>query len=157
MTDAPQSSALVLFDGVCNLCNGAVQWLLARDRRQRLSFASLQSQAARRALEAAGVTGALPDSIVLVENGRVSTRSDALLRIAGQLGFPWSLAGVARVVPRPLRDALYDWIARHRYAWFGQREACLVATPALRRRFIDADEPPSSALSASNASTKGAR
>jgi len=142
MTDARPPSALVLFDGVCNLCNGAVQWLLARDRRERLRFASLQSQAARRALDDAGVRGALPDSIVLVENGRAYTRSDAVLRIAAQLGLPWSLAGALRITPRPVRDAVYAWIARHRYAWFGQRDACLVPTPALRSRFIDADEPP---------------
>jgi predicted DCC family thiol-disulfide oxidoreductase YuxK len=142
MTQTPQAPALVLFDGVCNLCNGAVQWLLARDRRERLSFASLQSQAARRELDAAGVTATLPDSIVLVENGRVFTRSDAVLRIAALLGLPWSLAAVARILPRPLRDTVYAWIARHRYAWFGKREACLVPTPALRRRFLDAGEPP---------------
>lgn len=156
MAQAPPS-ALVLFDGVCNLCNGAVRWLLARDRRERLSFASLQSQAARRVLDAAGVTGALPDSIVLVENGRVFTRSDAVLRIARRLGLPWSLAAVARILPRPLRDALYAWIARHRYAWFGRRESCLVPSPALRRRFLDADEPPPSELPASSAPEERAR
>lgn len=137
MTETPQTSALVLFYGVCNLCNRAVQWLLARDRRECSSFASLQSQAARQALDAAGVADVLLDSIVLVENGRVWTRSDGVLRTAAQLGLPWSLAGVARVLPRPLRDALYAWIARHRYAWFGKRDACLVPSPALRRRFID--------------------
>lgn len=131
---------VVLFDGVCNLCNGAVGWILERDRRGVFRFASLRSAAARRLLDAASAPAALPDSIVLVDESGVHTRSAAVLRIARRLGFPWSLAVLASLIPRPGRDALYDAVARRRYRWFGRREACLVPTPERRARFLDADE-----------------
>lgn len=134
------AAPLVLFDGQCNLCSGAVRWIVARDRRARFRFASLQSRAALRALEAAGARGALPDSVVLIHGGAVKTRSDAALAIARELGAPWSCAAAARVLPRGVRDGLYDWIARKRYAWFGRRESCMVPTAQLRERFLDADE-----------------
>lgn len=135
----PQST--VLFDGVCNLCNSSVRWIIARDRQNAHRFASLQSEAGRRALRDAGAPASMPDSIVLIDHAGVHTRSTAALRIARRLGFPWCLAVVGWVIPRILRDWLYDFIARNRYAWFGRRESCMVPTPDLRRRFLDADEP----------------
>lgn len=121
--EAP-SRPVVLFDGVCNLCNSAVRWLVEHDPEGRLSFASLQSSAARRVLDAAGVDEAseLPDSMVLVDRKGVHVRSTAALRIAGLLGFPYSLGRIAILVPRPLRDAVYRLIARNRYRWFGRRD-----------------------------------
>jgi predicted DCC family thiol-disulfide oxidoreductase YuxK len=130
----------VLFDGVCNLCSGTVQWILRRDRRARFRFASLQSAAARDALQRAGVTGQLPDSMVVIARGRVRVRGDAVLAITRELGLPWSLAAVGRIVPRPLRDLMYAFVANRRYRWFGRREACWVPTPALRARFLDGGE-----------------
>ena len=131
---------LLFFDGVCNLCNSTVQWILARDRDQRFQFASLQSRAAREALAGAGAPEPLPDSVVLIEAGNVRTRSDAAIRIGRALGFPWSLAVLGRAIPRPLRDGLYDWVARNRYRWFGRRETCRVPTPAEAARFLDREE-----------------
>jgi len=131
---------VILFDGACNLCNGAVQWILARDRRGRLRFASLQSEAALEVLRRVGFIGEPPDSILFVENGRVRAHSSAALAIARQLGLPWSLATVSWLVPSFLRDAVYRWIARNRYRWFGRREHCLMPTPALRGRFLDAEQ-----------------
>lgn len=130
------SNGLVLFDGVCNLCNGAVRFILKRDRAGYFSFASLQSAAAGRALAEHGLAPAL-NSIVLIEGGRLYQSSDAVLRIARRLGAPWSWAYAAVVVPRPLRDWLYRIIARNRYRWFGRREACMLPTPELRGRFLD--------------------
>lgn len=125
--------SVVLFDGVCNLCNGMVQFVLARDPGERFRFASLQSDAARRLLQ-----GDVPvETIVLVEAGKTYRKSAAALRIARGLRFPWPLLFGFMVVPRPLRDAVYDWVARHRYAWFGKRESCPVPTPGLRQRFMD--------------------
>jgi predicted DCC family thiol-disulfide oxidoreductase YuxK len=135
---------LILFDGVCNLCTGSVQWIIRRDRRARFRFASLQSEAARRALADAGVTSPLPDSVVLIDHGRVLTRSDAGIGVLRGLGFPWSLGGVAAIVPRGIRDALYAFVAARRYKWFGVRTSCMVPTPTLRARFLDADEAPRS-------------
>jgi len=132
---------VILFDGVCNLCNASVRWVIARDRGAVFRFASLQSGAGKQVLAAAGADAGGPDSVVLVDEAGVHTQSEAVLRIARRLGRPWTLAAAARVLPRPWRDALYAWVARHRYAWFGRRDACLRPTPALRARFLDADEP----------------
>ena len=146
MSAAPSgaSSPVILFDGVCKLCHGFVRWVLARDRRKEFRFASLQSCAARSLLESAGVpAGNLPDSVVLILRGQPPlVKSEAVLAIAAQLGFPWSWAACGRVLPRGLRDRLYDWVAAHRYRWFGRPTSCLLPTPELRGRFLDADESP---------------
>ncbi len=132
---------VILFDGLCNLCAGSVRFVLERDPAGAFDFASLQSEAARRVRGEAGLTPAdLPDSVVLVDAEGVHVRSDAGLRIAARLRAPWPLVAVFRVVPRAIRDALYDFVARRRYGWFGKRDSCLVPTPALRARFLDASE-----------------
>jgi predicted DCC family thiol-disulfide oxidoreductase YuxK len=129
-------SGTILFDGVCNLCNGFVQFVIARDPTARFRFAALQSAAAASLLRDAGVSGALPDSIVLVAGGRARFGSAAALRILRGLRFPWPLAYVLIVVPPFIRDRIYDVIATHRYRWFGRRDVCMVPTPDLKRRFI---------------------
>ncbi|MBI5516701.1 MAG: thiol-disulfide oxidoreductase DCC family protein [Deltaproteobacteria bacterium] len=132
---------VVLFDGDCNLCDATVQFVIARDPGARFRFASLQSAAGRDLLAAHGrrLQGA-PESVVLIEGGAVHERSGAALRILSGLGLPWSLAGVLWLVPRPVRDALYRWVARNRYRWFGRRTQCLAPSSALRARFLP--EPP---------------
>ncbi len=127
--------SVLLFDGVCNLCNGFVRFVIARDPAGQFEFAPLQSDAARRLLQ--GVTDPLPDSFVLVDNGQVLIRSAAALRVARGLSFPWSLAYAFMAVPRPLRDWVYDFVASHRYRWFGRRDVCMVPTPELRSRFLN--------------------
>ena len=134
MTPAHQ---LILFDGLCNLCNGFVQFVVARDPSAHFQFGALQSASARRVLELPDTPDPLPDAIVLVEDGNVYTRSTAALRIARRLTFPWPLAFALLAVPRPWRDGIYALIARRRYRWFGRRSQCMVPTPALRSRFID--------------------
>jgi predicted DCC family thiol-disulfide oxidoreductase YuxK len=129
--------ALVLFDGVCNLCNGLVQFVIPRDPDGYFQFAALSSEAADRVLLTARHDGPLADSIVLVEDGVVYVRSAAALRIARRLGFPWVLGYGLMIVPRPLCDAIYDLVARRRYRWFGRRETCLVPGPGVRDRFLD--------------------
>ena len=135
-SDRRPAASVVLFDGVCNLCNAAVRFVIERDPSARFRFAPLDSAAARTLLQTARAPAALPDSIVLVDEEGVFTRSDAALRIARRLTFPWPLAYVFILVPRVLRDALYEWIARHRYSWFGRRDTCMVPTPELKRRFL---------------------
>ena len=127
---------------MCNLCTGAVQFVLERDRADRFDFASLQSAAARRLLGEAGAPAVLPDSIVLLDEQGLHTRSDAALRIAARLRQPWPLLRAFRILPKGLRDWAYDFVARRRHRWFGTRDACLVPTPELRGRFLDAGEPP---------------
>jgi predicted DCC family thiol-disulfide oxidoreductase YuxK len=128
---------LILFDGVCNLCNGFVQSVIERDPPGRFQFAALQSEAARRILAGHDAPNPLVESVVLIEEGRVYTGSTAALRIARGLRFPWPLAGVLLAIPRPLRDGIYAGVARRRYRWFGQREQCMVPTAATRSRFIE--------------------
>jgi len=125
----------LLFDGVCNLCNGFVRFVIARDPAGQFQFAPLQSKAARRLLQ--GVKEPLPDSIVLVDNGQLFIRSAAALRVARGLSFPWSLGYAFMAVPRPVRDWVYDIVASHRYDWFGRRDVCMVPTPELRSRFLN--------------------
>ena len=127
---------VILFDGVCNLCNGFVQFIIERDPRAQFRFASLQSAAAAALLNGHLSTGPIPDSVVLVEGDRIYTQSTAALRVARGLGFPWSLSYAFIVVPKPLRDAAYAWVARNRYQWFGKRDVCMVPTPELRSRFL---------------------
>lgn len=129
--------SLILFDGVCNLCNGFVQFVIARDPRGAFQFGALQSLAARRILDRLDVAQPLPDSLVLIENGAMYTRSAAALRIVRRLTFPWPLASLFLVIPAVLRDAVYDLIAGRRYRWFGRRDQCMVPTPEIRSRFID--------------------
>ena len=129
-------SATILFDGVCNLCNGFVQFVIARDPGAHFRFAPLSSPAAERLLAEAGVTLPVPDTIVLLEDGAAFYRSDAALRVARGLTFPWPLAYGLVAVPRFIRDRVYDFIAARRYRWFGRRDACMIPTPDLRARFL---------------------
>jgi len=137
----PGAEAVILFDGVCNLCEGAVKFIVRRDPHGRFAFAPLQSPVAARLLrEAGGADAAGPpdasDSMILIDVDGVHLRSDAALRIARRLRAPWSAVWVFRFLPRPMRDGLYRFIAHHRYGWFGRKEACMVPTPELQRRFL---------------------
>ena len=128
---------VVLFDGVCNLCDAAVRFLIDRDPDARLRFAPLQSQAAAALLAGLGrASPATPEAIYLVERGRLWEGSDAALRIAHRLRGPWRLAGAFLALPRPLREPIYRAIARNRFRWFGRRDACRVPTADLRARFL---------------------
>lgn len=135
----PERPPVLFFDGLCNLCNGSVDLLLRLDRRHRLRFASLQGRTAERLL--ATQTGAegsdRVDSMILWEAGRISICSTAVLRSLTLMGGVWRLAGVALLVPRPLRDLVYRFVARHRYAWFGRRDTCRVPTAAEAGQLLD--------------------
>lgn len=139
MSDKPveRNEHVILFDGVCHLCQGAVKFIIKHDPAGRFRFASLQSQAGSRLLQAAGAHEKSLDSVVLIENGSYYIRSAAALRIARGLRYPWPLLYALIVVPKGLRDAVYQFIARHRYRWFGKDETCLVPTRELRERFLE--------------------
>ena len=127
----------LFFDGVCNFCAASVRFILDRERHPTLRFASLQSAFAARELPPLGVDPARLESLVLVEDGRAYVRSDAALRVARHLRAPWAWIAVGMLVPRMLRDAVYDFVARRRYAWFGRKDECTIPSPALRARFVD--------------------
>jgi len=139
MVDVPRDRPVLLFDGVCNLCSGSVQFLIEHDPEGTLRFAPLQSESAQALLEAVGLTDYDFDTIVLVEGEEYYTKSDAALRIARRLERPWSLLWVGRYVPRLLRDAAYDLVASSRYAVFGKKDRCMVPTPEIRDRFLESD------------------
>jgi predicted DCC family thiol-disulfide oxidoreductase YuxK len=132
---------LVLYDGVCGLCNAACQFILARDRRGVFAFASLQSATGRAWLERFHRNVDALDTFYLVKDYLTSPaileKSHAALTVAADLGAPWSWTVVFRMVPRVVRDAIYDFVARHRYQWFGRYESCLIPTPEQRARFLD--------------------
>jgi predicted DCC family thiol-disulfide oxidoreductase YuxK len=129
-------TSVLLFDGVCNFCNGAVNFIIDRDPEGRFQFASLQSPEGRALAAPHGIDGSAPSTMVLIEGGKAYTKSAAALRIARQLRAPWPLAFVAVIVPKPLRDAAYRYFAANRYRWFGRSESCRVPTPELRSRFL---------------------
>jgi predicted DCC family thiol-disulfide oxidoreductase YuxK len=133
-------SDVILFDGVCNLCNGFVQFVIRHDAAGRYRFAALQSETGRALLAAHGVAPAAlaaePDSVVLLSGGHLYSHSGAVLRIARGLGGPWRVAALGQVLPRTWRDAAYRFVARHRYRWFGREESCWLPTPALKARFL---------------------
>ena len=136
-TESEVTHRVILFDGVCNLCERSVRFIIKRDPKARFSFASLQSEAARQLLERHGLRTDEFDTMVLIESDTAYTRSDAAVRIAGRLSGPYSLLAAGRIVPRPIRDWLYDLIARNRYRWFGRKDRCLVPTDEVADRFID--------------------
>ena len=121
---------------MCNLCNGAVRFIAANDPERRFAFASLQSPQARDLLGDHTADAHEPDSVILVSGGRRYERSDAALHIALGLRAPWPLAFAAILIPRAARDAVYRWIARNRYRWFGRTDACALPPPGLRERFL---------------------
>lgn len=126
---------LLLFDGVCNLCNSAVTFVIARDPKNHFRFASLQSDTGKSVLKQLGRPTDKFESLILFENGHFYEQSTAALRVARHLSGLWPLLYAFIIVPKPIRDAVYRFIARNRYRWFGQRDVCMMPTPELRARF----------------------
>ena len=136
MVDEGNGHPIVLFDGVCNLCNVAINFVIDRDPELVFRFASLQSSVGEELLARYDIDTNETDSIVLIEDARAYVKSTAALRIARRLGKLWPISYAFIIVPRPLRDVVYNGIAKRRYKWFGKREACRVPTPDERERFL---------------------
>ena len=129
--------ATLLFDGVCNLCNGWVDFVIRRDPKGKIRFAALQSPEGSAALERVGLSGDYLDSIILVDSdGRVRSASAGVLETLRRLRWPWPVFYLLIVVPAPIRDWVYRWVARKRYQWFGKRHTCRVPTARERERFL---------------------
>ncbi len=139
--DAELHEAVILFDGVCNLCNSSVNFVIDRDKAGRFKFSALQSREAAPYLGTCGghdlTSDGLLGSILLIEGDRCYNKSTAALRIARRLDGLWPLLYGFIIVPRFIRDAVYNWIAQNRYKWFGRLDACRLPTPELRQRFLD--------------------
>ncbi|MGY8614246.1 thiol-disulfide oxidoreductase DCC family protein [Bacillus velezensis] len=136
MKPAQLPDRVLLFDGVCNLCSGAVQFIIKRDPAGKISFASLQSDTAPELLASEGLPTEQFDSMIFIENGRIYKKSAAVLKVSRHLRGAWRLSAVFFAVPRPLRDRAYSFIARRRYKWFGKREACMLPSPEIKNRFL---------------------
>ncbi|MCG3166880.1 MAG: hypothetical protein POELPBGB_02663 [Bacteroidia bacterium] len=129
---------VILFDGVCNLCNSSVQFIIKRDKKNIFRFASIQSEFGQRVIKRFGLADKNIDSIILFENDSVKIKSDAVIKIARQLGGIYSLLYVFNIIPEFIRNSVYDIIARNRYQWFGKKESCMIPTPDLKKLFIEA-------------------
>ncbi len=127
---------IILFDGICNLCNGAVQFVIRHDREANFRFASLQSETGQRLLAEHQLQQADFNSFVLIDENQIFTKSTAALRVAKKLPGVISLLGGFIFVPSFIRDSVYDLIAKNRYRWFGKKDACMLPTPGLAERFL---------------------
>ncbi len=130
-------SSLVFFDGVCNLCNGTVQFLLKIDKDQRLQFGSLQGETAKKNLPAYNISPDKLSSIIFIHSNKVYTESSAVLEIFWVIGGPWTILYVFKIIPAFLRNGLYRLVARYRYHWFGKKDQCMIPSPSLKSRFLD--------------------
>lgn len=126
----------VLFDGICNFCNGSVNFLIRQDKKNALMFAPLQSAAAQALLQQSGLHHQAPDSFILIEGQKAYLRSTAALRLIPYLPWYWQWARIFWIVPSFTRDAVYNLIARNHYRWFGKKETCMVPDEAVRSRFL---------------------
>jgi len=131
-----KEQGIVLFDGVCHLCHGAVCFILKRERTGKLKFAPLQSDSGQSLLQQYGYPADYLDGLILIEDNRAHDRSSACLRIARKLSFPWNLLFPLLVVPKPLRDLIYGIIATVRYRWFGKKESCSIPSGSDHGRFL---------------------
>ncbi len=131
-----QYGSIIVFDGVCNFCNAFVNFVLERDHQGLFKFGTLQSPPAQQILEQFQLSTDDYETFLLIEHGKLFTKSTAALKILQHLGIPWSLFGIFRMIPRQLRDPCYDFIARHRYRWMGKSDSCRVPTQKELKRFV---------------------
>jgi len=127
---------IILFDGICNLCNGSVQFILKRDKNEKFLFASLQSDASKNILLQYNVKKITLDSIIIIEDGQVYDKSTAVLKISRHLNWPWTMFSIALHLPLSIRDSVYDFVGRNRYKWFGKKDSCTMMIPEYKNRFI---------------------
>jgi predicted DCC family thiol-disulfide oxidoreductase YuxK len=133
-----ESKKIILFDGVCNLCNGFVQFIIKRDRDDVFRYASLQSEVGQKLLSERHIDTSAIDSVVLIEPGvAYYVKSDAALQIGSHLNGYRSISRILYLIPSGLRNIVYDLIARYRYAWFGKKDACMIPTPELKAKFLE--------------------
>ena len=132
-----QSDSIILFDGVCNLCNGYINFIIKRMKSNSVKFGTLQSASGQELLEKNGMSKTTLDTVVLVQNGKLYTKSDVALKIAKEMKGGWPVFSVFSILPKFLRDAIYDIISKNRYRWFGKQDSCMIPTPELKSLFLD--------------------
>ncbi|WP_273130347.1 thiol-disulfide oxidoreductase DCC family protein [Metabacillus sp. HB246100] len=127
---------ILLFDGICNLCNETVKFVIRYDKNEHFKFASLQSVEGQNLLKKHRLPTKDFNSFVMVKDNKVYTKSTAALMVCKTLGGAWSLLYLFIILPKPFRDAIYTYIAKHRYKWFGKKEECMIPTPEMKKRFL---------------------
>ncbi|MDX1462241.1 MAG: thiol-disulfide oxidoreductase DCC family protein [Marinirhabdus sp.] len=127
---------IILFDGVCNLCNSSVTFVIKRDTNDLFRFAALQEEPGKSLIAEHGIDTTTTDSIILIENNKAYTKSTAALHIARHLGGMYPLLYGFMIVPRFIRNWVYDFVAKNRYKWYGKKESCMIPTPELRSKFL---------------------
>jgi predicted DCC family thiol-disulfide oxidoreductase YuxK len=130
---------LVLFDGVCNLCNGTVDFIIKRKSKTPFRFVALQSEAGEKLVKKYNIPPEI-DSVILIDNNKAFWKSEAALEIARRLPFPWKLAVGLKIIPKRWRDGVYLWIAKNRYRWFGKKTSCRLPTPEEKMLFPEASD-----------------
>ena len=134
---AQQHQAVLLYDGLCCLCNRTVYFLVQIDHQAVLHFAALQSNTAKSLLEQVYYSRPLPDGVVLIHNGKIYTESDAALKSLQLVGGIWKLVAILRFIPHFIRNPIYRIVARNRYTWFGKYDSCPIPKPEWKHRFLD--------------------
>jgi len=137
MNQLSTGNKIILFDGVCNLCNNSVQFIIKRDKKKQFRFASLQGNFGQEFLKKYSLPADNFNSFILLEDKKIYTRSTGALRMLKHLGGGWSLFYAFMILPKFIRDGIYNWIAKNRYKWFGKKDACMIPTPELKERFLD--------------------
>ena len=127
---------VVIFDGVCNLCNWSVQFIIKHDPKAIFKFTSLQSEFGTTISQRHKLSSENPESVLLLKDGKMLSKSSAALAIAAELNGTWKTLAIFRFVPQNIRDSIYDWIANNRYRWFGKRDDCMLPTEEIKERFI---------------------
>ena len=137
--DIPKYKKLILFDGVCNLCNSSVLYVIKRDKKNIFLFAPLQSEIGKQIIQKFDINTEIVDSIILYipEKDSIHHKSTAALKIASQLGFPTNALAIFLVIPNFIRNWVYDFIARNRYKWYGKKEACMTTSADLQHKFLN--------------------
>ncbi len=137
MENLPVEKKIILFDGVCNLCDSTVQYIIKHDKKDIFRFVALQSELGESILNRIGIDRKHIDSIILYEPGvAYYYKSAAAIEIARELGGVFSLTTVFRILPETLRNSLYDYVARNRYKWYGKKEECMIPTPEMKAKFL---------------------
>lgn len=131
---------LLLYDGVCHLCDASIQFVIRNDKNKKIHFGQLQSPAVKTLISDQCPATEDLSSLVLLDEGKIYLKSDAWFRVMGILGWPWKSTLVFRLIPKFLRDGVYDWIGQHRYQWFGRSDQCLIPEPAISDRFVSDDD-----------------
>lgn len=131
-----ENNPIILFDGVCNFCNGTVNFLLRQDKKKVFRFAALQSEAGQKLLAQYKLPTENFDTFLLLDEGKVYKRSAAALRVGNKLPWYWQWSQIFWLIPPFLRDGLYQLIAKNRYKWFGKKDSCMIPTPEMKNRFL---------------------